>query len=187
MWQNILPHAAHKTKKKKKQKKKKTNWQREDVPPEKNLFSTRFTSPSQHKGSGEALTVHWRHQSAIFNLGGTQYSPAAGGRFAGFLLTQCFHQQLDAVAVARQCRAHTPVDGHVGQYPHQFHQHVVGLCRGGRRQVASALVGVVEPQQDEHGALALEELLPGLVHLGRQVSQGEEKPHHQVLQEITGT
>lgn len=85
--------------------------------------------------------------------------------------------------VARQGRAHGVVDAHVGQHPDQLHQHVVGLRRGGERRVATPLVGVVEPQQRERAALALEELLPGLVHLGREVSEGEEESHNQVLQE----
>lgn len=83
--------------------------------------------------------------------------------------------------VAGQRRAHTTVDAHVGQHPHQLHQHVVGCSRGGRQRGAPALVGVVDTQQREHGALALEELLPGLVHLGREVPQGEEQSHYQVL------
>lgn len=117
----------------------------------------------------------------------TTFSAAAvWSAFTSFPLTQRFHQQLDAAVVARQRRAHARVEAHVGQHPHQFHQHIVGLRRGGRQRVASPLVGAVEPQQGEHGALALEELLPGLVHLGRQVSQGEEKPHDQVLQESRG-
>lgn len=116
------------------------------------------------------------------------------------LLTECFHQQLNAGCVGCQSWTYSWVDAHVCQHPDQLHQHILILlqtrcrCRrlaGGRRAspwrwarwVVSALVAVVQLQECVHAALALEELLPSLIDFGCEVPKGEKKSHGKVLWE----
>lgn len=109
-----------------------------------------------------------------------------------FLLTQCLHQKLNEGRVACQGWTHSRVDAHVRQHPDQLHQHIVillcvhGRFAGGRDACLSSLVAVVQSEERVHAALALVELLLGLLAFGREVPEGEKEAHDEVLWETSG-
>lgn len=117
------------------------------------------------------------------------------------LLTKCLHQLLNAGCVGSQSWTYSWVDAHVGQHPHQLHQHVFLLLharwgclrpaegRGGFLwgwRAVSVLVRGVQLQERVHAALDLEELQPSLIAFGCEVPEGEEKSHNKVLWESSG-
>lgn len=112
------------------------------------------------------------------------------------MLTKRLHQKSNAGCVCGHRWTHGGVDAHIRQHPDQLHQHVVShLWSDGRRGsflhdcvrwLIFSLVDVVQPEKRAHAAVALKELQPGLIAFGREIPEGEEEAHDEILQTSGG-